>query len=66
MKKMLSISLLLFAATLSFSAPAGAKGDRILNRVDIILPTPIHDMPIAEPGCKKPPPCPQAPPLTYF
>jgi hypothetical protein len=59
MKKILCLSFVLFATTMSFSATA--KADRVEKRVEVTLPTTLRDMPVPDPGCKKPPPCAQPP-----
>jgi hypothetical protein len=67
MKKVLGLSFLLFATTMSFSATGGRKVEGIQKRLDIIFPSTIQDMPVPVLGCKRPPPCPTAPaPKTYF
>jgi len=59
MKKLLCLSFVLFATTMSFSA--AAKADRVETRLDLILPTTLRDMPTPDLGCKNPPPCPPPP-----
>jgi hypothetical protein len=60
MKKILCLSFVLFATTMSFSVTA--KADRVEKRVSVTLPTTLRELPFPDLGCKNPPPCPPPPP----
>jgi len=61
MKKVFSMSFILFAATLCFSAQAG-KTDKVVKDAGFTIPTTTSDLPFPIAGCSlAPPDCPRPP-----